>query len=56
MKNNGFIYVASKYEEFIHAARFSATSLRDYWPEANITLFTHSEWIKETTVICSTQS
>jgi len=47
MKNNGFIYVASKYEEFINAARFSATSLKDYWPEADITLFTHSEWIKE---------
>ena len=47
MKNNGFVYVASKYKEFIHAARFSATSLKDYWPEADITLFTHSEWIKE---------
>ena len=48
MKNNGFIYVASKYEEFIQAARFSATSLKDYWHDANITLFTHKEWLQET--------
>lgn len=47
MKNNGFVYVASKFEEFIKAARFSANSLKDYWPSSNITLFTHKEWVVE---------
>ena len=45
--SNGFVYVASKHEEFINAARFSANSLKDFWPESNITLFTHEEWVKE---------
>ena len=43
-KNNGFIYVASKNKAFLSAAVYSAASLKDYWPEANITLFTHEEW------------
>ncbi|MAL52487.1 MAG: hypothetical protein CMQ68_00055 [Gammaproteobacteria bacterium] len=47
MKNNGFVYVASKHKEFINAARFSANSLRDHWPEANITLYTHNDWVAE---------
>ena len=45
MQNKGFVYVASKYYEFIQAARYSATSLKDFWPDSNITLFTHKEWI-----------
>lgn len=45
--NNGFVYVASKLKKFISAARYSANSLKDHWPSANITLFTHEEWLKE---------
>ena len=45
--NNGFLYVASLDERYLTAAKYSASSLRDYWPDANITLFTHSKWIKE---------
>lgn len=47
MMNNGFVYVASKFKKFISAARYSANSLRDHWPSANITLFTHEEWLNE---------
>ena len=46
-KNNGFLYVASLEHCFITAARYSASSLKDYWPESNITLFTHKEWVTE---------
>tara|TARA_Y100000389_G_C17436978_1_gene506134 strand:+ start:880 stop:1599 length:720 start_codon:yes stop_codon:yes gene_type:complete len=46
MKNNGFIYVASKHKKFIKAARYSATSLKDFWPDCNITLFTHEKWVR----------
>ncbi len=45
--HNGFLYVASLKNKFLRAARYSANSLRDYWPEANITLFTHKEWVKD---------
>lgn len=45
--NNGFVYVASLNYIFIKAARYSAQSLKDYWPEAHITLFTHEEWVTE---------
>lgn len=41
-KNNGFIYVASCNEKYLQSAEFSAQTLRDYWPEANITLFTEN--------------
>tara|TARA_B100000900_G_scaffold414941_1_gene443148 strand:+ start:1439 stop:2140 length:702 start_codon:yes stop_codon:yes gene_type:complete len=47
MKNNGFVYIASKYEEFIKAARYSANSLKDHWSKSHITLFTHKEWLIE---------
>ena len=45
MKNNGFIYVASVNKKFLSGAILSAESLRDHWPEANITLFTHEDWV-----------
>mgnify|MGYP000005719480 CR=1 FL=1 len=47
MANNGFVYVASKSKEFIVAARYSASSLKDHWPDCNVTLFTHKEWVCE---------
>ena len=45
--SKGFLYVASLNHIFIQAARYSANSLKDYWPEAHITLFTHKEWLVE---------
>lgn len=47
MANKGFLYVASLNHIFLKAARYSAISLKDYWPEAHITLFTHPEWVTE---------
>lgn len=46
MENNGFVYVASLRRGYYRAAKNSALSLLDYWPEAKITLFTHSEWVE----------
>lgn len=45
-KNNGFIYVASVNPRFLTAAIHSAMSLREYYPKANITLFTEDGWIE----------
>jgi hypothetical protein len=47
MQNNGFVYVASLRRGYYRAAKNSALSLLDYWPEAKITLFTHAEWVEE---------
>lgn len=48
MSNNGFVYVVSKLKGFYRAAKHSAISLRDYYPDANITLFcANQEWIEE---------
>jgi hypothetical protein len=44
---NGFLYVASQSAAFYKAAVNSAISLRDNYPEANITLFTHADFVKE---------
>jgi len=41
--NNGFIYVATVHEKFLKGAIYSAVSLKDYWPDANITLFTQPD-------------
>jgi len=46
MQNNGFVYVASLRRGYYRAAKNSALSLLDYWPDAKITLFTHPEWIE----------
>ena len=45
--NNGFVYVASVEKSFIVAARYSAQSLKEYWPESKITLFTIDGWPEE---------
>ncbi len=47
MSNNGFLYVASLRKGYYRAAKNSAISLRDYYPDANITIFTHSDWVQE---------
>ena len=45
--NNGFLYVASINKAFLIAARYSAQSLKDYWPECKITLCTIEGWPEE---------
>ena len=40
-QNNGFIYIGSLTKPYYDAAVMSAESVKDYWPEAKITLFTH---------------
>jgi hypothetical protein len=44
---NGFLYVASQSSAYYKAAVHSAISLRDNYPEANITLFTHEVLLQE---------
>ena len=46
---NGFVIVASKHERFYKAALECAESVKLFYPEAHITLFTdHEEWVKPT--------
>jgi hypothetical protein len=47
MQNNGFVYVASLRRGYYRAAKNSALSLLDYYPDAKITLFTHAEWVED---------
>jgi len=42
---NGYLYVATREHMFYKSACYSAESLKDYYPDANITLFTHKEWV-----------
>jgi|TARA_B100001094_G_C18028343_1_gene718779 hypothetical protein len=44
---NGYVYVASLNKDYYRAAKMSAESLKDFYPEANITLFTHEEWVTD---------
>ena len=44
---DGFLYVASQSSGFYKAAVNSAISLRDNYLEANITLFTHADFVQE---------
>ena len=46
-KSEGFIYVASVRKLYYELAIQSAQSLRDLYPEANITLFTHEIWVDD---------
>ena len=43
----GYIYVASCRKIFYEWAILSATSLRDLYPQANITLFTHKGFVDD---------
>ena len=47
MSNNGYVYVASLSKAYYKAAIDSAVSLKDFYPEAKITLFTHEVFIKD---------
>jgi len=41
---NGFMYAATCKIPYLHSAIYSAESLKDYYPEANITLYTEERW------------
>jgi hypothetical protein len=45
--DRGFIYVASRDRLYYELALLSAQSLRDYFPEAHLTLFTHERFVDE---------
>lgn len=47
MQTNGYVYVASVNKAYYYAAKKSAESLLDFYPEAKITLFTHKEWVDD---------
>lgn len=38
IKDNGFLYVVSKQRRYVEAAKMSAASLKDHYPDAHITL------------------
>lgn len=42
---NGFILVASVNKKFLHSAIYSAETLKDYYPDAHVTLYTIDEWV-----------
>jgi len=44
-QNNGFVIVASSKYVFYKSAILCAESLRDFYPDAHITFFTHKEWV-----------
>lgn len=44
-KSKGFLYVASTDYRYYKAAIYSIESLKDYWPEANVTIVTHEDWV-----------
>lgn len=44
--SDGFVYVASLSDAYYKAAVRSAISLRDHYPEARITLFTHKTFVQ----------
>lgn len=48
--NNGFVYVASLSKAYYKAAIRSAISLKDNFPQAKITLFTHEEFVDESDI------
>lgn len=43
----GYIYVASFKKDYYYAAKLSAESLLDFYPEAKITLVTHESWVED---------
>ncbi len=43
--SKGFIYVASRSVKYYEMAKFSCQSLRDFYPDAHVTLFTHKNFL-----------
>jgi len=46
--SNGYLYVGTTSKIYLRSAIYSAQSLKDYYPEANITIATQKEWIDNT--------
>lgn len=46
-KNNGFVIVASNQKRFLNSANMLANSVKEYWPDADLTLFTEDRWIED---------
>lgn len=46
-QNNGYLYVASNRKGYLRSAIYSALSLKDYHPTANVTLATEKKWITD---------
>lgn len=44
---NGYIYVATKHQRYVTAAEYSASSLRDFHPDAHITLYTEEQYLTD---------
>lgn len=45
---NGYLIVASYRYAYYKSAVFCAETLKDYYPDAHVTLFTHEQWVDET--------
>lgn len=43
--SDGYIIVASMRYPFYESACYCAETLKDYYPEASVTLFTHEDWV-----------
>lgn len=43
----GFVIVASLNKKFLMSAKYCCESLKDYWPDAHVTLFTETDWIED---------
>lgn len=43
--NKGFLYVGSLSKPYYDAALMSGESIKDYFPDAHLTLFTHKDWV-----------
>ena len=48
--SRGYMYVASCKKEYYDAAKISAESLLEFYPDAQITLVTHAEWVEPTDI------
>ena len=46
-KDIGFIYVATRDVLYYELALISCQTLRDYWPDAHVTLFTHENFVDQ---------
>ena len=47
ISDNGYLYVATVKKDYYEAAKTSAISLKEFYPEAKITLFTLPEWVEK---------
>lgn len=47
MSNNGYIYVASRNKLYYELSLQAVESLKTFYPECNVTLFTHDAWVED---------